>query len=62
MDFEYPKPDSCQETALPFRKRHMLDSPNLKKFADNNFKFVENIRKYFLLFPQCFQKTWTADM
>ena len=51
-----------------------------KEFADDNFKFDENGRKFFkqventvgkgeiaryeqfLLFPQCFQKTCTADM
>ena len=50
-----------------------------KDFADDNFKFDENARKFskwvensvgkgeiahyeqFLLFPQCFQKTFTAD-
>ena len=57
----------------------MLDSSKLKEFADNNFKFNENDRKFskwvektagkgeiarykqFLLFPQCFQKTCTAN-
>ena len=57
----------------------MLDSPKLKEFADDNFKFGENGGKLserientvgkeeiarheqFLLFPQCFQKTCTAD-
>ena len=52
----------------------------LKEFADDNFSFDENGRKFsshlventvgkgeiaryeqFLLFPQCFQKTSTAD-
>ena len=51
----------------------------MKEFADSNFKFDENGRKFFkrvektvgkgeiahyeqfLLFPQCFQKTWTPD-
>ena len=63
----------------PFPKRQILDSSELKEFADDNFKFVENGRKLskqventvgkgeiaryeqFLLFPQCFQKTCTAD-
>ena len=63
----------------PFPKRQILDSSKLKEFADNNFKFVENGKKFskwmentvgkgeiaryeqFLLFPQCFQKTCTAD-
>ena len=27
-------------------KRHILDSSKLKGFADNNFKFHENGRKY----------------
>ena len=58
----------------------MLDSAKLKQFADDNFVFDENRRKFskwventvgkgeiahyeqFLLFPQCFQKTCTADM
>ena len=58
----------------------MLDPSKLKWFADGNFKFDENSRKFFkqvkntvekgeitcndqfLLFPQYFQKTWTADM
>ena len=52
----------------------------MKEFADDNFKFDENGRKFskwlentvgkgeiapyeqFLLFPQCFQKSCTADM
>ena len=58
----------------------MLDSFKLNKFADINFEFDENGRKFskrventvgkgeiarfeqFPLFPQCFQKTYTADM
>ena len=57
----------------------MLDSAKLKEFADDNFKFDENGKKFFkqventggkgeiahyeqfLLFPQCFQKTCSAD-
>ena len=57
----------------------MLDSSELKDFADDNFEFDENVRKLsewvennegkgeiacneqFLLFPQCFLKTCTAD-
>ena len=57
----------------------MLDSFKLKEFADDNFKFDENIAKFskmventvgkgeiaryeqFFLFPQCFQKSYTAD-
>ena len=62
-------------------ERHILDSSKLKKkkFADDNFEFDENGRKFskwientagkgeiarneqFLLFPQCFQKTCSAD-
>ena len=52
----------------------------MKEFADDNFKYDENSRKFskrventvgkgeiaryeqFLLFPQCFQKTYFADM
>ena len=63
----------------PFPKRQILDSPKLKQFADDNFKFDEYGRKFskeventvgkgkiaryeqFLLFPQYFKKTCTAD-
>ena len=63
----------------PFPKQQILDCSKLKEFADENFKFDENGRKFskwventvgkgeiacykqFLLFPQCFQKTCTAD-
>ena len=63
----------------PFPRRQILDSSKLKEFADDNFKFDENGRKFFkwventvgkgeiaryeqfLLFPQCFQKAFTAD-
>ena len=31
---------------LLFRKREILDSPILKEFADDNFKFDENGRKF----------------
>ena len=59
--------------------QQMLDSSQLKEFADDNFKFHENGIKFskklentvrkgeiarneqFLFFPQCFQKTCTAD-
>ena len=55
------------------------NSSKLKEFADDNFKFDENVAKFskmventvgkgeisrceqFLLFPQCFQNTYTAD-
>ena len=30
----------------PFPKRQILDSSNLKEFADDNFKFYENGRKF----------------
>ena len=57
----------------------MLDSSKLKGFADDNFRFDENDRKFsklientvgngeiacyklFLIFPQCFLETCTAD-
>ena len=57
----------------------ILNPSKLKEFADDNFKFDENDRKFpkwientvgkgeiaryeqFLLFPQCFLKTCTAD-
>ena len=56
-----------------FLKKQILDSSKLKEFADDNFNFDENGRKFFrridkgeiarfnqfLLFPQCFQKTYT---
>ena len=79
----YPPPpfhvSGCNKNVLPFPKRQILDSSKLKEFADDNFKFDENGRKFpksventvgkgeiaryeqFLLFPQCFQKTHTAD-
>ena len=53
-----------------------LESSKLNHFADNNFTFDKNDRKFFktlwekekidryqqfLLFPQCFWKTYTAD-
>ena len=40
------------------------NSFKLKKFADGNFKFDENGKRYnqFLFSLQCFQKTCTADM
>ena len=31
---------------LPFSKQQILDSSKLKEFADNNFKSVENCRKF----------------
>ena len=61
----------------PFLKQQILDSSKLKKFADDNFKFDENDRKFSkkvgknwekekLLvtcstLPQCFKKTFTAN-
>ena len=63
----------------PFPNRQILDSSKLKEFAEDNFKFDDNVRKLskwventegkgeiaryeqFLLFPQCFRKTCTAD-
>ena len=63
----------------PFPNDRILDPSKLEEFADDNFKFDENGRKFFkriedtvgkgeiahykqfLLFPQCFQKTCTAD-
>ena len=32
--------------AQPFSKRQFLDSPKLKEFADDNFEFHENGRKF----------------
>ena len=70
---------SMQSVSEPFPKQQILDSSKLKQFADDNFKFYENGRKFsestentvgngeiaryeqFLLFPQCFQKTLSAD-
>ena len=67
------------ESLEPFPKQQTSDSSKLKQFADDNFKFDENGRKFsesaentvgngeiaryeqFLLFPQCFQKTLSAD-
>ena len=36
-----------QLTLSPFPKRQILDSSKLKEFADDNFKFNENGRKFF---------------
>ena len=62
-----------------FPKRQILGASKLKEFADDNFKFEENSRKFskqvenivgkgeiaryeqFLLFPHCFQKTYTVN-
>ena len=30
----------------PFPRQQILDSPKLKDFADDNFKFDENVRKF----------------
>ena len=66
-------------SSFPNNKQQILDSSKLKEFADDNFKFDENGRKFskrventvgkeeiahyeqFLLLPQRFQKTCTAD-
>ena len=63
----------------PVSKRQILDSCELKDFADDNFIFDEYGRKFssqventvgkgdfgryeqILLFPQLFQKTFSAD-
>ena len=73
----FPKHNSHVLTLSQTKKN--LDPSKLKEFADNNFTFDENERKFFkmventvgkekllvkkqfLLFPQCFQKTYTAD-
>ena len=70
----------CLIKPLLFPKCQILDSCKLKEFADDNFKFDENGKKFlkrventvgkgeiaryeqFLLFPQCFRKTYNADM
>ena len=64
---------------ITLSKTTILDPSKLIEFADGNFKFDDNGRKFsrwventlgkgeiacykqFLLFPQCFQKTCTAD-
>ena len=33
-------------TPIPFPKQQILDSSKLKEFADNNFEFDENGRKF----------------
>ena len=38
---------------LPFPKRQILDSSKLKEFADDNFEFNENGRK----FSKCVENT-----
>ena len=58
----------------PFPNNKFLDSSKLKEFADDNSKFDANSGKLskmventvgkgeIALFPQCFQKTCTANM
>ena len=64
---------------LKSQKRQILDFSKLTEFADDNFKFDENGKKFskpventggkeeiacyeqFLIFPNCFQKTSSAD-
>ena len=68
-----------QNQINPFPNDKFLDSSKLIEFADDNFKFDGNGRKFskrvennvgkgeialyeqFLLFPQSFQKIYTAD-
>ena len=68
---------SVFNTDFPLTERQILASYELKEFADDNFKFDENGRKFKrtenivgngeidsfeqLLFPQCFRKTCNAD-
>ena len=35
------------EKSSPFPKRQILDASKLREFADDNFKFDENGRKFF---------------
>ena len=56
---------------LTFPKQQILDSSKPKQFADDNFKFNKNGRKFLKLVENtagkgkiaryCFQKTCTAD-
>ena len=48
---------------LPFPTQQILDSSKLKGFADDNFKFNKNGKKFSrrVESTQCFQKTCTAD-
>ena len=36
----------CMVMCYPFAKQQILDSSKLKEFADDNFKFNENGRKF----------------
>ena len=59
---------------LTLSRRQILDSSKLKEITDDNYFILdENGRKFYkkggkqhdeqyLLFPQCFQKTSTAEM
>ena len=40
----YPKA-LVSQTAYPITRRQILDSSKLKEFADDNFKFDENVKK-----------------
>ena len=46
--FQYKKESGEQdkECSLPFPKRQIFDSPKLKEFADDNFKFDRNGKKF----------------
>ena len=60
---------------IPFPNNKILDPSKLREFADDNFKFDDNGRKFskrvgkgkiahyelFLLFSQCVWKTFNAD-
>ena len=68
----------CSPKIFNPSKLQILDFTKLKEFADDNLdengrKFSKQVEKtvgkgeiaryeQFLLFPQCFQKTYTADM
>ena len=41
------RPESPEKWILPFPKLQILDSSKLKEFADDNFKFDENVGKFF---------------
>ena len=76
LSFKHCSTTSCLcDTLMPPQNNcFCLTLSNLKEFADDNFKFGENVEKFsemvdntvaryeqFLLLPQCFQKTFTAD-
>ena len=48
LSFQFPssEPHLLSANALPFPKQQILNSSKLKKFADDNFKFDDDCKKF----------------